>query len=163
MAASFYKWLIVGAFNLAHPFFVSVTEVNHNAKDKTLEISCKMFLDDTEKTLKKQLNTTVELVSPKEPKKAQQLLSDYVKKHLQIKIDGKPVTLEFVGYEVEGASIWSYFQVNNITVSKTVAVVNNILFDYKPEQVNIVHVTVKGTRKSTQLVNPNSKASFDFP
>jgi hypothetical protein len=76
MAASFYKWLIIGAFNLVHPFFVSVTEVNHNAKDKTLEISCKMFLDDTEKTLKKQLNTTVELVSPKEPKKAQQLLSD---------------------------------------------------------------------------------------
>ena len=35
-----------------HPIFVSVTEIEHNAKDKTLEISCKIFTDDFEKTLR---------------------------------------------------------------------------------------------------------------
>jgi hypothetical protein len=34
-----------------HPFHVSVVEINHNETDKTLEISCKIFIDDFEKVL----------------------------------------------------------------------------------------------------------------
>jgi hypothetical protein len=30
----------------SHPFFISVTEINHNSGDKNLEISCKIFTDD---------------------------------------------------------------------------------------------------------------------
>ena len=59
-----YKWLLLLPALLAsghltqepnnaaaHPLFVSVTEINHNAADKNLEISCKIFIDDFEKTL----------------------------------------------------------------------------------------------------------------
>ena len=42
MAPSFYKWLLTGIIALWHPFYVSVTEINHNAKQQTLEISCKI-------------------------------------------------------------------------------------------------------------------------
>ena len=38
---------------ILHPFYVSVTEINHNAADKTLEISCKMFTEDLEEILEK--------------------------------------------------------------------------------------------------------------
>ncbi len=38
---------------LSHPFYVSVTEISHNAKDKTLEISCKLFSSDFETVLEK--------------------------------------------------------------------------------------------------------------
>ena len=31
---------------ILHPFFISVTEINHNIKDKSLEVSCKIFTDD---------------------------------------------------------------------------------------------------------------------
>ncbi len=34
MAASFYKWLMVGLLGVFHPFYVTVTEINHNAKNK---------------------------------------------------------------------------------------------------------------------------------
>ena len=37
-----------------HPIFVSVTQIDHNATDKTLEISCKIFTDDFEQTLRQQ-------------------------------------------------------------------------------------------------------------
>ena len=36
-----------------HPFYVSVTEINQNAAEKSLEISCKFFADDFEQTLEK--------------------------------------------------------------------------------------------------------------
>lgn len=162
MVASVYKWLMMAFMAVAHPFFVSVTEINHNAKEKTLEISCKMFLDDTETTLRKQYNTTVELTTPKDPKKAQQMVSDYVKKHLQLKIDGKPVVLEFVGFEVEGASIWTYFQVSNIASVHKIDITNNILYEVYDTQISIMHAQVGGNKKSTRNTFPDVNASFEF-
>jgi len=162
MAASLYKWLLLSILGFFHPFYVSVTEINHNAKDKILEVSCKLFLEDTEKTLQKQLNTPVELTNPKDLKKAQQQVADYVKKHLQIKIDGKPVTLEFVGYEVEGASLWSYYQVNNIGSVHKIDITNNLLYEFDATQISIVHAQVGGNKKSTRVTNPDSAISFEF-
>src|SRR5450432_993179 len=162
MAASFYKWLMIGTLGLFHPFFVSVTEINHNAKDKTLEISCKVFLDDLEKTLKKQLNMPVELTSPKDLKKAQQQVGDYVKKHLIIKIDGKPVSLDFIGYEVEGASLWSYYQVSNISSVHKIDISDNLLYEAYDSQISIVHAQVGDTKKSSRATNPETNLSFEF-
>ena len=63
MAALLYKWLFLVFMTATgytgqeksgspvHPFFVSVTEINHNAGDKNLEISCKIFTDDFEAAL----------------------------------------------------------------------------------------------------------------
>ena len=162
MAGSIYKWLMLAVLGYFHPFFVSVTEINHNAREKQLEISCKVFLDDMEKTLKKQLNTPVELTHPKDPKKAQQQLSDYVKKHLLIKIDGKPVTLEFIGFEIEGASLWSYYQVENIASVHKIDVSNSLLYEMYDTQISIVHAQVAGDKKSTRVTNPETNLSFEF-
>ena len=65
--------------------------------------------------------------------------------------------MQFVGYEKDEEGVECYFQVNNISVNKTIGVFNDLLFEYKPEQTNIVHVTVKGKRKSRQLVNPDAR------
>ena len=162
MAASFYKWLMIGTLGLLHPFYVSVTEINHNAKEKTIEISCKVFLEDLEKTIKKQLNSAVELTNPKDQKKAQQQVSDYVKKHLIIKIDGKPVNLDFVGYEVEGASLWSYYQVSNISSVHKIDVTDNLLYEAYDSQISIVHAQVGDTKKSSRATNPETNLSFEF-
>ena len=162
MAASLYKWLLFSCLGFFHPFYVSVTEINHNAKDKTLEISCKLFVEDMEKTLQKQLNIPVEFSKPKDLKKAQQELGNYVKKHLQIKIDGRPVTFEFIGYEVEGASLWSYYQVNNISSVHKIEITDNLLYEFDPTQISIVHAQVGNNKKSTKVTNPESGISFEF-
>lgn len=163
MVALVYKWLLAAALTVAHPFYVSVTEINHNPKDKTLEMACKMFLDDTETILKKQYNMPVELSNPKDRKKAEQMVSDYVKKHFQLKVDGKAAALEFVGYEVEGASIWTYFQVNNVAAAPhKVDITNNILYEMYDTQISIMHVQVNGNKKSTRITNPEANASFEF-
>lgn len=145
-----------------HPIFVSVTEIEHNPKDKTLEISCKIYIDDFEKTLRQNYKTHVDLLDPKSKTAMNSLVSDYVLKHLQIKVDGKTVALQFIGYEKLEEGIISYYQANNIAVVKKIDVVDNILYDYKKEQISILHVIVDGNRKSTKLVNPEDKASLEF-
>jgi hypothetical protein len=104
----------------------------------------------------------VELTTPKDAKKAQQMVSDYVKKHLVIKIDGKPVTLEFIGYEVEGASLWSYYQVKNISAVQKIEVSNNLLYEMYDSQISIVHAQVGSNKKSSRATNPETNMVFEF-
>jgi len=162
MAIAMFKWLLISALGFIHPFYVSVTEINYNAKEKMLEISSKLFLDDTEKTIRKQSSAAVELSNPRDQKKATQQLSDYVTKHLLIKIDGKPVTLECIGYEVEGASVWSYYQVKNISSVQKIEVTNNLLYEMYDGQISIVHAQVGNSKKSARVTNPETTMLFEF-
>lgn len=145
-----------------HPFYVSVTRIDENSKEKILEISCKIFTDDFEKALRMHYKGHIDLLNPSDRSAMNSVISDYVENHFKISVDGNPVRMQFVGYEKDEEGVECYFEVNKISVNKTVTVFNDLLFEYKPEQTNIVHVTVKGKRKSRQLVNPDAKISFDF-
>lgn len=176
MVQFLFKWLMVCSFvnfqtagNSSfretgdnHPIYVSVTQIEHNAKDKTLEISCKIFTDDFEHVLRKTYNGTVDLLQPKDKNAMNKLVTEYVQKHLVLNVNGKAVSLQFIGYEQDEEGILSYYQVNNIASVKKVDIIDNILFEYKTEQMSIVHVIVNGKRQSTKLVNPEDKYSFEF-
>jgi len=179
MALSLVKWFlaVIAGFNIAgapgpvdshpsggapHPLYISVTEINHNAKDKTLEISCKIFTNDFETALAKTTHSKVDLSDPKDKKTMDKLVSEYILKHLQLKVDGRPVTLVFAGSEKETDATWSYFQVNNIATVKRIELMNNLLYDSFEQEINIVHVTVGGDRKSTRLNYPVTGAVIEF-
>lgn len=168
MRSILYKWLLLGSVLLfatsfaIHPVYVSVTEIEHNAKDKTLEISCKIFTDDFEKALRVAYHTHVDLIKASEKTAMEKLVSDYILKHLMISVDGKKQTLQFKGYEQIEEGIYSYYQVDNIAAVKKINITNNILYDYQSQQMGLVHVTVGGKRQSTKLVNPEDKAEMSF-
>lgn len=146
----------------AHPFFVSVTQIRENTKEKILEISCKIFTDDFEQTLRMHYHRHIDLLNPTDKAAMNKVVNDYIIQHLKISVDGKFCPLQFVGYEKNEEGVECYFQANNIWVSNSVSVFNDLLFEYKPEQTNIVHVTVKGKRKSRELINPDAKFNFTF-
>jgi hypothetical protein len=184
MAALFYKWLLVSGFCFLvglpkgyayhsdvipfkesrkfHPFYISVTEINHNTKDKTLEISCKLFADDFEEVLKKNYKSILDLTSDKDKSALDKFIPDYINKHLFLTVDGRPVKLSYVGFEKEKESAYCYFQVDNVASVKKLNLTNSILFDYNQNEINIVHVVVGGKRQSTKLENPASDANFGF-
>ena len=175
MVTLLYKWLFAGVLLITvpgfrdvpagadrHPFYVSTTEVNHNAGDKNLEISCRIFTDDFETTLTKAYQSKVDLFKPKDTAALDKLIFDYIKKHLVIKLDGKPVAFEFVGHEREEESVWSYLQVPNTPAPKKIEISNNILYDAFDQQINIMHVSVSGHRKSAKLNYPETVAKFEF-
>ena len=154
--------IIVSWLSFFHPFYVSVTEINHNARSQAVEVSCRIFYDDLERTLEKQYHTRVDIVKPADKTKMNQLLNDYIKKHLIIKADGKVLALSYVGYEIQEDAAWTYFEVKGINKVKKFEVHDDLLFTEHPEQINMLHVTVGGQRKSTKLSNPESEAAFEF-
>lgn len=185
MASILYKWFlpaILLAFNvqnngsdaypsvvndhaataLRHPYFLSVTQIEHNAKDKILEISCKLFTDDFEKTLRQHYKADIDLINPKDKIATDKIVAEYIQQHLVITADNKNLHMDFIGYEKEEEGIISYFQVNNIASVKKMSVTNNLLYEYKKEQMGIIHVIVGGDRKSSKLTNPDDKLYFEF-
>ena len=166
MASILYKWLLVFALTNfgvnPHPIFVSVTEIEYNAANKALEISCKIFVDDFEKSLRKKYLTKIDLQDAKIKAEMSRLVNDYIQKHLSISTDGKKASLQFLGFELQEEAVICYFEAKNIAKVENVELVNNMLYEYNPQQMGIIHIMVNGVRKSSRLDNPNEKVSFSF-
>ncbi|HXB09955.1 MAG TPA: DUF6702 family protein, partial [Puia sp.] len=135
MAASLFKWFgaVIFSFVCAgrpventHPLYISVTEINHNPKDKILEVSCKIFTNDLEAALEKMSKTHVDLSVAKEKAASDKLIADYVERHLRLRLDGKAAVLHFVGSEKENDGTWSYFQVNEVPAVKRIDAVDEL-------------------------------------
>ncbi len=171
MASSVYKWLVfpllagvlTGARPLSvHPFHVSIIEINHNAADKTLEISCKIFTDDFERILAKNYQAKVDLINPPDKSKMDSLVKKYVLGHLSVKANGKAVKMNYLGFENESEAAYSYIEVENVPAVSKLEITNTILYDMFDDQVGILHITVGGNRKSKQVNYPDKEAVFNF-
>jgi hypothetical protein len=154
--------IILTWLNIFHPFYVSLTEVQHNEKAKRLEVSCKVFSNDFEAVLEHNYHTRLDILKPEEKARLEPLMQDYLKKHLQVLVDGKPVIFRFLGYEIEEDATWCYLEAVKVNQVKHLEVKNDIFYAEHPAQINMLHVTVKGKRQSTKLDNPQSQASFRF-
>jgi hypothetical protein len=149
-------------YALFHPFYVSVTEIRHNAAKQELEVSCRIFADDLEMALKTAYKAPVDIIHPANRKTVDGYITAYLSKHLQVTIDGKPVTLQYLGYQIEEDAAWCFLEVKQVPAVKKVHVSNDILYHQHPNQINMMHVIVKDERKSTKLDNPEREADFSF-
>lgn len=146
-----------------HPFYVSVTEIEYNAGEKALEMSIKVFTDDFEKVLVKATGGPVDIYKPKDKALLEKQIADYIKKHFLIKADGKPLSLEYVGFEIEEQSTFGYFQVSNLSKApKKIEISNAVFYEMYEKQISIMHLNISGGRKSTKLDYPATEAVFEF-
>ncbi len=157
-----FQWMLTGLVALVHPFYISVIEINHNQKEATVEISVRMFSEDLEKTLRKYTPGKIDINTPADKAFVDKQVSNYVSQKLKLKINGKPVSFSYVGYEIQKESAWCYFEITNIPDVKKIEVDCTLLYDYEKNQTNIVHVKGRGTEKSLKLDYPQNMAVFDF-
>lgn len=149
-------------FVAVHPFHVSVIEINHNAADRTLEISCKIFTDDFEKALAKNYKTKVDLINPPNKAAMDSLVKKYLYSHLTIRANGKPVVFNYLGFENDHEAAYGYIEVPNVPAVNNVEIQTSIMYDMFEDQMNIFHVTVGGKRKSTKLNYPDKEVVISF-
>lgn len=147
---------------LPHPFHVSVVEINHNAADKTLEISCKIFTDDFEKVLAQNYKTKTDLINPPNKAAMDSLVKKYLFSHFSLKANGKPAVLNYIGFENEKEAAYGYIEVENIASVSKIEISSNIMYDMFDDQMNIFHVIVNGNRKSNKLNYPEKELTVSF-
>ncbi|WP_293301136.1 DUF6702 family protein [Pedobacter sp. UBA4863] len=145
-----------------HPFHVSNTEVSHNSKNKSLEITCRIFTDDFENILSKQFKSKVDLYSKSQKKEMSAFVKSYLATNLKLMVDGKVLRYNYLGFENDHEATNVYLEIGNVTTFKSLGVANSILYDLFEDQMNILHVDKNGERKSTKASFPERKMMVTF-
>ncbi len=152
--------LFAGIF---HPFFVSVTEINHNKQDQTLEMSIRIFTDDFENTLRMYApGKKVDLMNPPAGGSMDSLVKSYLQTKITLEVNGAGKIMQYVGFERVEESVWVYFEITGVPELKKLKIKDPILFEYKKEQINMVHVISGSNRQSRKLDNPVADWEFTF-
>lgn len=147
----------------AHPFHVSVTEVNHNQQEATLEVQCKLFTDDFEAAIGKSYSRKVDLINTSMHGSMDSLVRRYVLTHLQLTVNGKMLTPSYLGFEQEKEAVYVYVEYPGTpAMIQEVEVFNNLLFDYYTDQINIIHFKSGDKRKSVKLDYPDTIIRFSL-
>jgi hypothetical protein len=145
-----------------HPLHVSTTDISFNAKDSQLEIICTIFTDDFESALEKQFHAKADLNRVDMHAAMDVMVKNYINSHLQLKAGNAVIKPNYLGFEINREAVNVYIESAKVAAPKTIEAEVTILQDLYQDQLNIVHMTVNGTRKSTRLDYPAKRASQNF-
>lgn len=146
----------------AHKFYLSLTEIRVDTKKQTLDVSCKIFTDDFEDLLLKKYGKKTDLSASTKNKEVQDLIIRYITENFKISVGGKSQKLNYVGYETDTDATWIYLETVSFKEKGKVNVTNTLLYDYLPEQTNLINFYWDDAEKSARLVNPEKDAEFSF-
>ena len=135
----------------AHKYYLSLTQIEYNSKNKSVEVIINVFIDDFETALNKIHNKDFQLNTKSELKNAEEFFKQYLNNNVSFKIDNKPVTYNFIGKEYDGDVIYFYLEISNIETVKDIEVNNKILIEHFPSQQNLVKSKVNKKHKSVLL------------
>lgn len=145
-----------------HPIHVSTTNINYNSQDSRLEITCTIFTDDFEAALVKQFHAKTDLNRADMHAAMDVLVKKYISDHLQIKTGAAPLSLNYIGFEINKEAADVYFESEKTPPVKKIAVDVSMLHNLFDDQINIVHIIVNGVRKSEKLEYPEKRVEQVF-
>ncbi len=148
----------VGWGGVSHAFHTSLTEIQYNAKEKSLEISIRMFTDDLETAITKFNNGQKIMVGGKNDN-SDVVLHKYIQQHFAIISPQKQKkSLSFIGKEIEGEATWIYVEMPNSQDFKGYFIYNNLMQEMFDDQTNLVNFIYLGNKK-TFLFNAKTKSA----
>ena len=158
-----YIFVLSAWMSLLHPFFISLTEMRYNPASQKMEIAQKIFWDDLEVALGNEFEEKVDFLKPKDKAKLDNQIKTYLLKHNQVWVNGKLLTLNYLGHEVEEDAAWFYLESSQAETPKTVEMKNTILLEDFDGQQNIVHVYFQSKSPRSMLLGKGEeKGKVEF-
>lgn len=141
-----------------HAFHTSLTEIQYNAKEHSLEITIRLFTDDLESALTKLNNGQKVMIGGKNDN-SNAILSKYIQQHFAIITPQKQKkTLTILGKEIEGDATWVYVEVPESAIVKDHILFNDLMQELFDDQTNLVNFFYAGNKK-TFLFNSKIKST----
>lgn len=156
--------LSLQSYNGLHKFYVSVTNVDYEEEQGSLQIISRIFVDDMENALKTRYDLDARLGTPEEDAEATEFIGRYFNAKFTVWVNGDEREYTFLGKRYDDDLIICYLEVTGIpkeTLS-SVGIQNEILTDIFEEQKNLVHLKVLGNKKSFVLVRENNKGMLNL-
>ncbi|MDL5510731.1 hypothetical protein QSE00_02810 [Arenibacter sp. M-2] len=152
------------AFTVAHKFYISVTSVEYSDKDRALQITTRVFIDDFEKVLQERYGIQGNLATKDESPQVNEFIGKYLKAKFSLEVNGQNVTYDVLGKKYDNDIMILYLEVPKIDFNSisTISVQNEVLMDMFMEQKNVVHFKLGNQKKSFVLIRENNKGMLNL-
>lgn len=146
----------------AHPFYLSVTDLKYNGDEKRIQGTVRIFTNDLEDAMRRLNGQSPDLLNTTDSAAALAQLDKYIQSHLQLSADYQSAKYRLLGFENEDGATWLYLETTTCGKPRHLGVTNNILCDFLPQQMNIVHFSVDGERRSARVNCPENQLEIHF-
>ena len=158
------SFFLLSAFKSgAHEFYLSVTEIEYNNEEQSLQIITRVFIDDFQNVLNERYDADIQLSQEAEEGAVTEHISKYLNQKLRLKINGEELQLNYLGKEYDADQLVLYIEVENVAAFDEIEVTNEILTDLFDDQKNVVHVKVNNKTKSLLLMRQQETEKLTFP
>jgi hypothetical protein len=143
-----------------HAFHLSKTDIVFQPKEKNLQITLHVFIDDLEIALERQGKKSLSIGTEKEKAGVNELVFNYLQQNLNLTVNDKKTAFSFVGKEStsDRQALWIYLDVKNLKTIKTLTVENKILMEVHADQKNMVQIMVP-SKKAHSFVLEKGKTT----
>ena len=146
-----------------HPLHVSVTEIKFDPKDKELEITVRIFLDDLEEAIRQDRKLpSLDITNPGTGLTTDQLVSTYLSTRLTTKVDNTTAAIKYLGHEIDGDAIVVYAYAPGVKKLKSIEVYHSTITEVYEDQSNLVHITLGEKTRSLRLMRDTTSGSIVF-
>lgn len=145
-----------------HPIHVSTSNITYNKESGKMEVICTIFTDDFEAALVKQYHKKTDLTKPDMHPEMNTLVKNYIAANLHIQTNTAPANLNYLGFEINREATDIYLESDKVALPNKVNAEVSLLQNLFDDQINIVHITVNGVRKSEKLDYPDKKVEQVF-
>lgn len=154
-------WILFSSHS-SHKFYVSMYQLNFVPEKQMLQITSRIFLDDLNNAVEKKSGEKVYLGESLEKPRHEQLMRDYLLANMSLRINQKPVSIEFRTKEVQEDVMVCYFRVTGVADIKSLWMRNKNLFDLEPDQQNIIQTQVRGQKKAMLLTADSPEDQINY-
>jgi len=123
-----------------HKFYVSLTEIRYNELTERFEVSMRIFPDDLDLALLNRTGIHSQLATELQHDLADSLLMVYLLEDFALRVNGEELELNYLGMEPESDAIWCYLESPKTAAPDSITIINAVLTEYFPDQVNIIQV-----------------------
>ena len=152
-------------FSLAfttHKYYLSLTQIEYNKDQKSLEIIINVFMDDIELAINKEYDVDLRLTTNQELEDVDSYFQKYLRENLRFLVNNELVNYNFIGKEYEGDLVYFYLEVNLRNSPVSLEIVNTILITYFEQQQNVIKFKNGSKRQSKILSKTTNKALLNF-
>lgn len=79
-----------------------------------------------------------------------------------VSINGAAKNLTFTGSQVNGETLWVYFEAGGVSDMSSIKIKNTILLDVYPKQFNVVNIAYKGQQKTMNFLKGKETNEVSF-
>lgn len=136
----------------AFDFYSSMTKVEYVEGSKTLKFTTKLNTNHISQAIKIDPNTAAFDAEVK----------SYINSNVSLSVNGSAKTLTFTGSQVNGESVFVYYEAGGVSDISSLGIKNSILIGAFPKQVNTMSVSYKGNLQTVNFSKVKETAEMNF-